>query len=203
VNHEFLQELLPLFALGSLEPGEQRQVQAHLDDGCEPCAAELASLTSTAAAIGLAVDPVEPPPSLREKVLRAAIASDISPSPSQVWKSWTSVEDPSGLGLVRADEGRWESIAEGITVKRLSFDADRGSATMLIRMQAGTRYPSHRHGQAEECFVVSGDLHIGDEIVMHAGDFQRAEPGSVHMPQWTANGCVLLVSSSLEDELLA
>jgi anti-sigma factor ChrR (cupin superfamily) len=74
---------------------------------------------------------------------------------------------------------------------------------MLVRMAAGTSYPGHRHARAEECLVVQGDLHVGDDLVMHAGDFQRAEPGSVHVPQWTERGCLLLVTSSVDDDLLA
>jgi hypothetical protein len=37
---------------------------------------------------------------------------------------------------------------------------------------------------------------------MRAGDFQRAEAGSVHPVQSTDGGCLLLITSSLDDELL-
>ena len=75
--------------------------------------------------------------------------------------------------------------------------------TMLIRMAPGTAYPAHRHGGAEECYVLEGDLHVGDDIVMHAGDYQRAEAGSTHPVQSTRGGCLLLLTSSLRDELVA
>jgi anti-sigma factor ChrR (cupin superfamily) len=108
----------------------------------------------------------------------------------------------ASVSLIRAADGVWEEVLAGVSVKKLSVDRQRGFVTMLIRMAAGTAYPSHRHSQAEECLVLEGSLHVGTDIVMEAGDFQRAEAGSVHVPQYTDDGCLLLVTSSLEDELL-
>ena len=61
--------------------------------------------------------------------------------------------------------------------------------------------PPHRHYDIEECFVLDGDLRL-DDSVLHAGDYQRAEAGSVHGVQWTEGGCTLLIISSTQDELL-
>jgi anti-sigma factor ChrR (cupin superfamily) len=72
---------------------------------------------------------------------------------------------------------------------------------MLVRMAAGTTYPSHRHAGDEQCFVLDGDLHVG-EIVLHSGDFQLAPEESEHGPQSTVGGCTLLIVSSRNDELL-
>jgi hypothetical protein len=55
------------------------------------------------------------------------------------------------------------------------------------------------HAAAEECFVVSGDLHVGD-LVMGPGDYQMAPPGSEHGRQWTEGGCLLYISCALSDE---
>ena len=60
----------------------------------------------------------------------------------------------------------------------------------------------HHHGGAEECYVLEGDLRTGD-VWMHAGDYQHAAAGSVHPVQSTVQGCLLLIHSSLQDELLA
>jgi len=38
---------------------------------------------------------------------------------------------------------------------------------------------------------------------MRAGDYQRAETGSTHPVQSTRGGCLLLLTSSLRDELVA
>ena len=68
-------------------------------------------------------------------------------------------------------------------------------------MAPGTSYPGHRHAGVEECYVLEGDLRVGD-LVMRAGDYQRAAIGSVHGVQSTEGGCLLLVLMSDRDERL-
>ena len=104
--------------------------------------------------------------------------------------------------MLRANEGDWQETGAGVAVKRLSYDAERRIATMLIRMAPGAAYPPHRHALAEECYVVAGDLHNGD-LVLPAGDFPRAEAESVHVTQVTESGCLLVITSSREDELIS
>lgn len=206
MNHEELRDALAAYALGTLEPEGTAAVEAHVSSGCRTCGAELLEFEAAAARLGSSVDPATPPERLRPSILRAAAALRGSEPRAegavrQVWKGWGPSEAPEPLAVVRAGEGAWEEALEGVQVKRLSFDRDRRLATMLIRMQPGTRYPSHRHGGPEECYVLEGDLHVGD-VVMQAGDFQRAEIHSVHVPQYTETGCLLLVTSSLDDELI-
>jgi anti-sigma factor ChrR (cupin superfamily) len=107
------------------------------------------------------------------------------------------------MAVRRADAGDWEATGVvGIAVRRPSVDADRQTASMLVRKEPGSKYPPHIHASAEECFVVEGELHVGDDLVMHAGDFQRAESGTAHPVQYTETGCVLFITSSLHDELI-
>jgi anti-sigma factor ChrR (cupin superfamily) len=68
-------------------------------------------------------------------------------------------------------------------------------------MDPGASWLPHRHGGPEQCFVLEGDLHDGDLLVT-AGDFQCAAQGSVHGAQSTTSGCLLLIVSSLRDELI-
>lgn len=203
MNHEKLQELLPLHVLGILAPEEAGVVETHLASGCTACAEEHRTLAAAAAELAFSVTPVQPPQRLRDAILDAAAAAAVpAGAPRRIWQSWESDAPASGLSLVRASDGVWEEVLAGVRVKKLSVDRQRGLVTMLIRMAAGTAYPSHRHSHAEECLVLEGSLHVGTDVVMEAGDFQRAEPGSVHVPQYTDDGCLLLVTSSLEDELL-
>ena len=57
-------------------------------------------------------------------------------------------------------------------------------------------------------WAVLADLHVGspdspaDAVHMLAGDFQRAEAGSVHDPIKTEEGCTFFVTGSEHDEIL-
>lgn len=202
--------MLGAYALGALDEPEQKTVQDRLSGSP-------AALTEWARVItGLAysLKPVAPPAALKAHVL-AAIAAEAAgttpardrgtpPSPPgvQVWKKWSAPASRPELYLQRAQEGKWEATAvPGVEVKKLFVDQSRSYATMLVRMAPGTSYPGHRHAGFEECYVLQGDLHVGD-TVLHAGDYQRAEGGSTHGIQSTQGGCLLFIVSSLEDELL-
>jgi anti-sigma factor ChrR (cupin superfamily) len=137
----------------------------------------------------------------------ASGASNATAHAAQPWKAWDvepegSDASAAGLTIVRAAEEGWvETDVPGVSVKRLRVDRERRYVTMLVRMAPGSAYPSHRHAGAEECFVLEGDLHVGD-AVLRAGDYQCAHGASLHSVQSTENGCLLLISSSQEDELL-
>ncbi len=120
----------------------------------------------------------------------------------QVWKQWASTGAGPALYTLRSGATPWEPTGiDGIEIRRLFVDRDRNQTTMMIRMAAGRSYPRHVHGGAEECLVLQGDLHVGD-TVLHAGDYQRAAEGSLHGVQSTEQGCLLLIVSSLTDELV-
>ncbi|GEM_PF-773042 len=125
-------------------------------------------------------------------------------SATQIWKHWS----PNAEGktpdftFLAASEGGFEPTdVPGIEAKKLFVDRENDRVTMLVRMQPGTAYPRHVHADFEECYVLSGDLSVGAQR-MNAGDYQRAETGSLHAVQSTEHGCMLLLVSSLHDELI-
>ena len=69
---EETRELASLYALGALDGQEQAAFEAHLAEGCGACRAEVAGLAGVAALLGLAVEPVAPPPALRQRLLARA-----------------------------------------------------------------------------------------------------------------------------------
>ena len=205
-------ELAALHAAGALPPGEARAFEEHALS-CASCAAELAALRETAARLAMAAakDAPEPPAGLKEKVLDRIAAGEARPSPgdpvpaeeTQVWKRWAGATGAGkeGFQILRADEGSWEPTARpGVRVKPLSVDPSRRYVTMLVRMDPGSSYPEHLHAGVEECFVLEGELRVGEEV-LRRGDYQRAEEGSEHGVQWTEKGCLLLIVSSQDDEL--
>jgi anti-sigma factor ChrR (cupin superfamily) len=215
-------ETAALFALGALSKEEADAFEAHLAEGCPACAADARAFREVTAEMERAFAPagpggVEPPPRLREQLLgriaaergsAAAGAERAAGTPAdhetQVWKRWQASPGSfiaPGLFTLRADQGGWEDTAvPGVAVKPLFVDSVRSYVSMLVRMAPGSSYPCHRHGGAEECFVLEGDLRVAGHV-LHAGDYQRAEEDSDHGEQSTENGCLLLIVSSQHDEL--
>jgi anti-sigma-K factor RskA len=71
VTHEQVLDLAAGFVLGALEPDEERAVREHLAT-CSLPHDELAELGAVVSTLAVAVEQVEPPPSLRDRVMAAA-----------------------------------------------------------------------------------------------------------------------------------
>lgn len=76
-DHEELQDSVPAWVLGSIDPDEAAIVQAHVE-GCSSCSELAARLGRAVGALPLAVDEVTPPPRLRERILATAASSRAS-----------------------------------------------------------------------------------------------------------------------------
>ncbi len=207
LNQEALEQAA-LYALSALSASEMEALEREYQ-GCAPFWREVRSLRDAAAGLAAVGAHVRPRRDLWPEI-RAGLASARPKSEEhrsagpQVWKEWratpASLEGPS---VVPEDAQAFEPTGfPGVLVRRLAVDETADRVTMLIRMEPGTSYPAHRHAGAEECFVLQGDLEIGTEIEMRAGDFQRMEHGSCHAVQSTRGGCLLLITSSRHDELL-
>jgi len=163
-------------------------------------AREVRQLKDSAVELARSLPQVDPPSSLREKLM-GKIAERPEPRPhGQIWQRWQGTSGERHL--VRASGDTWEPTEiQGIDVRCLAVDESANRVTMMIRMAPGTRYPKHRHGGVEECYVLSGDLRQSAQV-MRAGDYEWCENNSVHGEQWTEGGCTLLIHSSQHDELL-
>ncbi len=200
-------EQIALDAIGALSGAEGAGwVREHLDTGCEICAQAAEIVHGVFESMLLAAQPVKPPASLRERVLRAVGTSEpvaeAAPDPEEVqlWNKW-AVTDPKFYTL-GSDATEWQEIGlPGIEIRQLHVDEVRDSVTMVVRMAAGTSYPRHKHAGDEHCYVLQGDLRVEDQV-LRCGDYQFAPEGSIHGEQSTENGCTLLIVSSRSDELL-
>jgi anti-sigma-K factor RskA len=74
LDHDTLREDVGAYVLGALPPAEKVRVGAHVAV-CPECAAEVNSLRGAADSLAWSVDPVEPPPGTRERVLAAAVGT--------------------------------------------------------------------------------------------------------------------------------
>ena len=203
------QESLALHALGSLSGAEVPGLIEHLASGCATCVSEHTRLEETLAIMDVceaqdAATVPTPSASLRAKLLQTVATS----GPQHFERTWQNLKSaPSqnfgkGLSTVRCGaEGFELTHLAGIEVKPLYVDAANRRVTMLVKMAPGTSYPAHRHATSEECFVVSGEIKVGDRT-LYAGDYQVAAQGSLHGVQSTEKGCVLFIVSSQDDELV-
>jgi quercetin dioxygenase-like cupin family protein len=122
--------------------------------------------------------------------LRTLLIRSVTPRPSS-----------DGLTFVKASEGTWRGIAPGVMAKLLSFDSVSRRTTTVLRFAPGTSYAPHRHTAVEELYVLEGGCRIGGRE-MTVGDYHRAEAGTVHHDTSTDDGCLLLVISSPQNEML-
>lgn len=76
-------DLLPAYALGSLEADEAQQVEEHLL-GCWVCRSESNAFQTVADQLSIAVPPVTPPSDLKERLMqRVRVAQAPQPAPAQ------------------------------------------------------------------------------------------------------------------------
>jgi anti-sigma factor RsiW len=68
---ESVHDLTAAYALDALDDDERREYEFHLSD-CESCREDLASFRETVGSLALGVVSPEPPPQLRERILRVA-----------------------------------------------------------------------------------------------------------------------------------
>ena len=182
-----LTDVAVLYALGALSQHEARSFEQHLAEGCDACKAELESFEITVRALAFNSPNEEPPAGARAELLARIAAStpERSVEPSQT-------DDAGQLISIRASEGQWRELAEGVLLKKLHVDPATGIATSLVRMLPGTVLPVHRHNVVEQFFIIEGDCQVAGQSLT-SGDYHRAEAGSRHGSTSTVEGTMFLL----------
>ena len=145
-------------------------------------------------ALALSVDPIEPPPGLKE-ILLGRLAG-----PGRTLPAGFFAVGPGVTG-VRSGRARWTPTPlPGIEEKFLAHDDERGFTTRLLRFAPGTRYPKHRHAGTEEIFVLEGSLTING-LLLSAGDYCRSDPGTEETDTFSETGGMAIIISSDRDEI--
>jgi anti-sigma-K factor RskA len=80
-RHAATRDLLGAFALGAVDAEEAASVRAHLAT-CAECQAEIAELWLAVDSLPGMVEPVEPPPALRDRIAAAIVAEAAAPIPA-------------------------------------------------------------------------------------------------------------------------
>jgi anti-sigma factor ChrR (cupin superfamily) len=134
----------------------------------------------------------------------AAASGAPAPSPEvrgRLLRALQAPSAPGGFSFAWADDDRWLAHpVPGIRMKILALNRARGYATLLLDVAPGTRFPSHHHGGAEECYVLSGSLFTCGRH-LYAGDFVHADPGTDHAELWTEEGCRVILVVPPEEHL--
>ncbi len=92
-DHTYFEDLLPGYALGSLEAGEDFQLAEHLGD-CPDCRTELVAYRNIVMELPQAMVEVDPPPELKEKIIaraRGAGSNDPRESNLPLWQSTKTI----------------------------------------------------------------------------------------------------------------
>lgn len=184
-----IHDLVSLHALHALHGEDLVDFEAHLRAGCDHCQAELRSYSDVLGQLALALPSLEPPSEARDRLLsriRQTVGDQGEPP-----------AEPAACSLepfnsIRANEGVWIEWSPGIHIKPLYISTERNYSTTLVRLAPGAVYPGHRHLGTEELFIVEGECDI-DGRHFKAGDYHRAEQGSLHRVTRTDRGCVLLI----------
>jgi len=95
--HDDYKEMIPAHALSALDAAEERALNEHLA-ACEECRRDLAEWEATAASLALSVDPLEPSPDVREKLLKSV--SSVVPLPSPRRNLWHSLGSFGAIAAV-------------------------------------------------------------------------------------------------------
>jgi anti-sigma factor ChrR (cupin superfamily) len=110
-------------------------------------------------------------------------------------------EEPLVPAPERQAEPEWLEVAPGISCKLLATDTEKNRVSMLVRLAPGTAYPPHRHDGVEELHMLHGELIVGDRK-LRAGDYLRAEAGTVDHRVWSETGCTGVLITSFHDAIL-
>lgn len=208
-GHREAEDSAALFALGSLRGPEKSTFEEHVQQGCAVCEEDLHELANVVESLSLTAPATEPSIRVRQRLLDSL--HDDSAKPARREESFEVHEmqaqhangillQQRGLLISRSSEMPWEEIAPGFSRKTLFVDPVRKYMTCLLRVEAGGRYPSHRHADVEEILVLEGELTIHG-VSMRSGDYCRAEPDSIHEETFTKSGCLLLQMTSQLDQI--
>ncbi len=134
----------------------------------------------------------------------AAAATGSAPRPElkqRLMERVRAATDPAGFAFFWSNDDRWlPHPVPGIRMRILALNKERGYATLLLDVAPGTRFPSHHHGGAEECYVVSGSLFTCGRR-LGPGDFVHADADTDHGELWTEEGCRVILVVPPEEHL--
>ena len=179
-------EHVALYTVRALPEEDARSLEQHFGS-CWQCRREVEALLPVVDAfVAWPTDLLRPRWDLRSSLARRIAAETGAAPVLPARRQWS--------------EPPWENVAPGIACKILAADAASDMVSMLVRLVPGGAYPPHTHAGVEELHLLDGELWI-DERKLHAGDYNRAEPGTGDKRVWSETGCACVLVTSTRDKL--
>lgn len=174
-----IRELLPLYALGILEPDELRSVERAV--ASDPTlAAELLAFQDTANEL---VAPVEPPAHVKSRLLASVGGGPLERFTQRLGALYDLTVEKAReiLGLIERPTS-WETEAPGIALVHFGGGPAFAAADCgFVRLAPGAIFPYHKHLGDEACMVLEGELFDATHNrTLRAGDDYFQSAGSEH-----------------------
>jgi hypothetical protein len=179
-----VRELLPLYVLGLLEPGEVARVEKAVQ-GDPGLAAELRAFDDAAARLLDGVAPIAPPESVRERLI-----ASIGPVPVGRFERFaarfaemydvTVARARELFGLIDDPSTHDRAIPGAVLIHFEGGAACAGADCGFIILPAGAKFPWHRHEGEEHVLVMQGNLRDCDGTLIAAGQEDHKSAGSEH-----------------------
>jgi anti-sigma factor ChrR (cupin superfamily) len=197
--NERVTEQAAMYALGMLSQSEAWSFENCLDEGREDYVEEFATFDEVVGELGLGAVEQSPSESLRDR-LRARIAVEGKSEEQGGIESGSASPSQQSL-TVRLNEGKWRQFADGVFIKTLFVDRDRGTVTSLVKLEPGARFPQHRHLGIEQSLIIEGDCRVNDQVLT-PGDYRCAEAGTIDTDLTTEHGTVFMIVAPKELEIM-
>lgn len=174
------------YALGLLDEDVRRRVEQQLEHS-EDARNALAEAIESLSTFGEGESPLRPPDSVRAAVLAAVRPERRFEGFVDRMSTFLDLATSNVRALVRSidvatdPDGGWQPDEPGTLLYHFEggprvAEADCG----LVRVEAGSGYPAHRHLGDEWNFVLSGTAREDSGAVWNTGDVVHRKAGSVH-----------------------
>ncbi|RKH08124.1 transcriptional regulator [Corallococcus sp. CA047B] len=180
---EHLDDILPEWLLGTLEPARRDAASRHLE-GCARCRAELTRLAPAVDALGTLVVPVQPPAEALPRLMREMEG----PGRFARWggqvAAFLDVTKERALSLLEsmADPNNWmPGPVDGVELMPVEAGPAReGMMAAIVRLLPGARYPRHTHQGREWNLVLEGGFREDNGHEVWPGEELEKTDGSMH-----------------------
>ena len=139
-RHTAARDLLGAFALGAVDAEEAATVRAHLAT-CAECQAEMAELWLAVDSLPGMIEPMEPPPALRQRIAAAVAAEAASPAPAPAPLSTTRAPEPAPTPIpappapVRMPSSFWSRATPWATAAAILLLLSAGLLVWNLRLR--------------------------------------------------------------------